>query len=98
MILVYVDDILITGSNPSHIQTCITQLQQAFSIKDLGQLSYFLGIEVSHTPHGSHFSQTKYLNDLLNRTNMHSAKPCSTPMATGSSLSSDDSALFDNPQ
>jgi histone deacetylase 1/2 len=97
MILVYVDDILITGNSTSHVQQCITNLQQAFSIKDLGPLSYFLGIAVTTTPQGYHFSQTKYLQDLLTRTNMQSAKPSTTPMATGSSLSSDDSALFYNP-
>ena len=51
-LLVYVDDIIITGTNTNIIQRYIDLLAQRFSIKDLGALSYFLGIEVFTTPFG----------------------------------------------
>lgn len=97
MILIYVDDILITGSNPSHIQKCISHLQNTFSLKDLGPLSYFLGIEVHKSNQGIRLTQAKYLQDLLLRSNMDSAKPAPTPMPANSTLSQADSPPFDNP-
>ena len=45
-LLIYVDDIIITGSNTKFLQAFITQLNDVFSLKDLGQLHYFLGIKV----------------------------------------------------
>lgn len=46
LVLVYVDDIIVTGSSPKHISTFISYLASKFSLKDLGSLSYFLGVEV----------------------------------------------------
>ena len=48
-LLVYVDDIVITSNNPTTLQNCISNLAAHFSLKDLGPLTYFLGIEVLHT-------------------------------------------------
>jgi Reverse transcriptase (RNA-dependent DNA polymerase) len=98
MLLVYVDDILITGSNNTHINQCISHLQQAFSLKDLGPLSYFLGIEAHPSPIGLLLSQTKYLTEILNRTHMQDAKPSPTPMASNSTLFNKDSAPFEDPR
>lgn len=82
-LLIYVDDILITGNNPN----CITQLTQdmsrRFSMKDLGSLHYFLGTEVYGSTNGMHLSQSKYILDLLTRTNMLDCKPVSTPSIAG---------------
>lgn len=52
-VLVYVDDILVTGSNPVAIQNVISSLATRFSIKDMGNLGYFLGIETIRTSHGT---------------------------------------------
>ena len=54
---------------------------------DLGSLNYFLGIQITHTSTGLHLSQTKYLQDLLCRTQMQGAKSSSTPMTNGLKLS-----------
>jgi Reverse transcriptase (RNA-dependent DNA polymerase)/gag-polypeptide of LTR copia-type len=94
VLLVYVDDILLTGSNSAFLTSCLGFLQQRFAIKNLGNLHYFLGVQVSPTPTGLHLSQTKYITDLLTRTNMQSCKPCSTPMATSPPLSKLDSPFF----
>jgi len=52
IVAVYVDDILITGSNPTAIQLLKHNLHAAFGIKDLGLLHYFLGFEISHLHDG----------------------------------------------
>ena len=65
-VLIYVDDIIITGSSMHAIKSIISHLGSRFVLKDLGPLHYFLGIEVSKVADGSlHLSQTKYINDLL---------------------------------
>lgn len=56
-LIVYVDDIIVTGPNPSHLQQCIQSLANRFSPEDLGDLSYFLGVEVMPTPDGLFLSQ-----------------------------------------
>lgn len=81
------DDILVTGSNSSRIQSLVDDLSKEFAIKDLGDLHYFLGVEVKLHSRGIILSQQKYIVDLLKRTGMDGAKPVSTLMASSSRLS-----------
>ncbi|KAK9912325.1 hypothetical protein M0R45_036193 [Rubus argutus] len=78
-LLVYVDDIVLTGSNPHYCQYLISQLSTKFSMKDLGPFSFFLGIEVTRTPSALYLSQAKYIHDLLDQTGMLDSKPCPCP-------------------
>ena len=82
IVLVYVDDILVTGPNQHLCQQFITQLSSQFPVKDLGPLHYFLGLEVHRSSQGIFIHQTKYLLDLLKKTNMEGAKPCCTPLSS----------------
>jgi hypothetical protein len=82
-LLVYVDDIIVTGNSLSAIFQLIECLKSDFAMKDLGPLHYFLGIKVDRDSSGLYLSQTKYLLDLLHRSKMAGAKPCGTPMASG---------------
>lgn len=85
--LVYVDDILITGSSASLIQQLVKKLNAEFSLKDLGQLDYFLGIEVHYSENGSLLlSQKKYIQDLLVKANMANANGIASPMASSTKL------------
>lgn len=85
-LLVYVDDIIITGTDETFINKIIDALATRFSIKDLGDLSYFLGVEITRTRHGLHLIQRKYILDLLDKTNMVHTKPVATPLATSPKL------------
>jgi histone deacetylase 1/2 len=67
IVLIYVDDILITGSSSQQISSLITRLDSVFALRDLGRLSYFLGIEVSYHEGSMHLSQTKFTSDLLHQ-------------------------------
>ncbi|PNX91753.1 hypothetical protein L195_g047887, partial [Trifolium pratense] len=82
-ILIYVDDILVTGSNSEFLCKFIKQLNVPFALKDLGSLHYFLGIEVSRDEGGMYLRQTKYISDLLRKFNMENVSTCPTPMVTG---------------
>ncbi|KAB2629117.1 hypothetical protein D8674_033912 [Pyrus ussuriensis x Pyrus communis] len=78
-ILVYVDDIIITGSSTPVCQSIISKLQSLFPVKDLGDIHYFLGIEVHRSAKGFLLNQSKYALDLLKKTDMLGVKPCTTP-------------------
>jgi histone deacetylase 1/2 len=97
-LLVYVDDIIITSNNSSLLQSLIQKLNHAFSLKHLGTLDYFLGIEVNQLPTGSLLlTQSKYIRDLLHRTNMLDSAAVSTPMQSTCKLSKDGSPALSDP-
>ena len=80
VVLIYVDDLIITGDNVDEIANLKISLQQKFSIKDLGVLKYFLGIEMASSNKGLFLNQRKYILDLLQESNMKDAKPVQTPL------------------
>ncbi|KAL3838972.1 hypothetical protein ACJIZ3_023563 [Penstemon smallii] len=96
-ILVYVDDIVLTGSCSSAIETLTSLLSKNFPVRNLGGLHYFLGLECSRSSSGLLISQKKYILDLLRRTNMADCKPINSPMATNTRHTAYDSPSFDNP-
>ena len=86
MLVEYVDDIVITGSDSKGISSLKSFLQSQFHTKDLGMLRYFLGIEVMRSKHKIFLSQWKYVLDLLSKTEKLGVKPCSSPMVPGAHL------------
>ncbi|GKC46050.1 tryptophan aminotransferase-related protein 3-like protein [Tanacetum coccineum] len=96
-ILVYVDDIIVTGNNKGTIDNIICQLGSAFALKDLGPLNYFLGIEIVPHVSGILLSQKKYILELLQSAGLSNCNPVSSPMVILSSLSLDDNTAFSNP-
>ena len=97
-VLIYVDDIIITGSSSAKIKQLISDLSKAFALKELGDLNYFLGIEVHTLPDGSlHMSQSKYVRDLLVKANMWDAKSLPTPMVSNLKLSKHGSSYLSDP-
>ena len=65
LLVVYVDDIVITGSDTTSISSLKAFLHTQFQTKDLGTLKYFLGVEVSRSKKGIYLSQRKYVLDFL---------------------------------
>jgi len=86
-VLVYVDDILITGTNKEAIFVVIKQLQVVFAMKDLDDLGFFLGMQALWDSTGLHIRQPKYIMDLLHNSTMIGAKPYSAPTVFGLKLS-----------
>ncbi|CAL9001424.1 unnamed protein product [Prunus brigantina] len=80
ILLLYVDDIILTGSNEKMVQLVIDELSSVFEIKDLGKLKFFLGLQVSYASNSDIFvNQSKYAKELLHKAGMHSCRSCSTP-------------------
>jgi len=97
-VLVYVDDIIITGSSKDAIAALIQKLHSHFPLKDLGVLNFFLGVQVKYTQEGDlHLSQTKYIKELLQKAQMGDPKPMHTPMVAGQKLSKIGSSDFEDP-
>ncbi|CAN1305751.1 Copia protein [Linum perenne] len=80
ILIVYVDDIIITGDDYTEIADLKKKLAAEFEIKDLGHLKYFLGMEIARSKDCLIVSQRKYVLDLLNETGMLGCKPIDTPM------------------
>ncbi|XP_071715239.1 uncharacterized protein [Rutidosis leptorrhynchoides] len=97
-LLVYVDDIILTGNNSAMVRQFISLLNKEFLITDLGKLSYFLGLEVSYHNSGIFLSQSKYAYDILTRARLLDAKPAATSLSTSNYLSSQGKPFHDPTQ
>lgn len=83
ILVVYVDDIILTSNDHKGIDQIKRQLSIEFEVKDIGSLRYFLGMEVARTSNDLCISQRKYILDLLNETGMLECKPAVTPLESG---------------
>ena len=97
MLLVYVDDIIITGTHSNMIHRLQSSLQAAFHMKDLGPLTYFLGLEVKQSRKGLFLHQSKYASDLYDLAGLTDATPVDTPLEVNVKLSKDDGYLLSDP-
>ena len=85
--LIYVDDIIVTSSSPKVVEALLQALRKDFALKDLGQLHYFLGIEVKKVKSGILLTQEKYIEEILTRVGMKDCKPVPTPLSISEKLS-----------
>ena len=65
-------------------------MKSEFEMSLLGELNFFLGLQISHLDDGIFISQSKYIKEMLNKFGMEDCKPVSTPMITTCKLSKDD--------
>ena len=91
---VYIDDIMLTGSNPAEIEHVKQHLHKCFGIKDLGRLHYFLGMEVSYLPEGVVLSRKKFTTELLHDSHLSNSKATSTPLPLHCKLSPEEGDLL----
>lgn len=96
-ILLYVDDIILISSSHDLRQSIMALLASEFAMKDLGPLSYFLGISVTRQAGGLFLSQSTYARDIIARAGMASCKPSATPVDTKQKLSSSSGTPYDDP-
>ncbi|GAA0175133.1 hypothetical protein LIER_41854 [Lithospermum erythrorhizon] len=80
ILVVYVDDILLTGNIEDEIIKVKAYLHEKFTIKDLGLAQFFLGIEIHRTDTAMHLSQQKYIWDIIKDLHMETSKPTTTPL------------------
>ena len=92
VISLYVDDLLVTGSNVELIQQFKKDVMQVFEMIDLGEMSYFLGIEIKQKRDEIFICQRKYAKEILKKFNMENCKSMSTPICQKEKLFKDDGA------
>jgi len=101
-LLVYVDDIIITGSDKAGIKATKEFLKSVFEIKDLGEMKYFLGIELCRSKEGLFISQRKYTLDLLKDAGIQGDKTAKMPLEDGYKIPREgeveDSKAFHDPK
>jgi len=79
-LLLYVDDVILTGNCLRELEIIKKQLQSKFQMSDLGKCQFVLGIELIESETSRSLSQQRYINDILNRFEMQDCKPASTPI------------------
>ncbi|KAL0301405.1 UNVERIFIED_CONTAM: Retrovirus-related Pol polyprotein from transposon RE2 [Sesamum radiatum] len=82
-LIVYVDDVLLTGNSLDDLNAVKSYLDDLFTIKDLGNAKYFLGLELACSAQGTYVTQRKYLQDIIHDCRLDNAKPTSTPLPAG---------------
>lgn len=90
VLLIYVDDILLTGSCSKTIAHLIQHLHTKFKMKNLGPVNYFLGLQITRTPSHMIINQCQYILALLQKTGFIHSKPLSTLAISGQKLSMHD--------
>ncbi|KAK8931024.1 hypothetical protein KSP39_PZI016079 [Platanthera zijinensis] len=98
LLIVYVDDIVITGSDPKGITDLKAFLHSNFQTKDLGSLRYFLGIEVTDHDDSIFVSQRKYALDLLSDLGMSDCRSMDSPLEPGEKSLHAESKSFESPE
>ncbi|XP_072058161.1 uncharacterized mitochondrial protein AtMg00810-like [Arachis hypogaea] len=93
-VLIYVDDLILAGDDLNEIENVKKILDDRFWIKDIGDLKYFLSLEVARSQRGIDLYQQKYVLDLLKETGFEGCKPVPTPMDYGAKLSKSDGKLL----
>uniref|UniRef100_A0A3Q7H9C8 Reverse transcriptase Ty1/copia-type domain-containing protein n=1 Tax=Solanum lycopersicum TaxID=4081 RepID=A0A3Q7H9C8_SOLLC len=88
VLLIYVDDILLTGSSHRLIDDAKQDLHSQFKVKDLGELKYFLRIEILRSQHGILMNQRKYALELISDVGLAGSKPVHTPLEPNVKLTS----------
>lgn len=94
VLVVYIDDIVITGPSPETIHDLEVFLHSKSKLKDLSALKYFLGLEIAHSTKGIILSQRQYTLQLLEDTGFLSSKPVTVPMDPNLKLNNHEGELL----
>jgi hypothetical protein len=86
LVQIYVDDIIFGGSSHTLVSRFQEMMESEFQMSMMGELTFFLGIQVKQTKQGTLVHQAKYTKDLMKKFNMAEVKPVYTLMSSAASL------------
>jgi hypothetical protein len=90
LVQIYVDDIIFSSSSHTLVSKFQEMMESEFQMSMMGELTFFLGIQVKQMKQGTFVDQVKYTKDLMKKFNMAELKPVSTPMSSAISLGPDE--------
>ncbi|WVZ90035.1 LOW QUALITY PROTEIN: hypothetical protein U9M48_036368 [Paspalum notatum var. saurae] len=90
IVRIYVDDIIFGGSSHALVSSFAEQMSREFEMSHMGELQFFLGLQIKQGPEGTFVHQDKYTRDILNKFEMGDSKPMTTPMSTNTALDADE--------
>jgi len=90
IVQIYVDDIIFGGSSHALVKKFADVMSKEFEMSMMGELNFFLGLQIKQTSEGTFVHQGKYTKDVLKKFAMDDAKPISTPMPTSAALDADE--------
>ena len=83
---IYVDDIIFGGSSHALVSKFAEQMSSKYEISLMGELEYFLGLQIKQSPEGTFVHQAKYMKDILEKSDLGDSKPMATPIGTNTAL------------
>ena len=93
---IYIDDIIFGSTNQNFCEEFRKMMANEFEMFTIGELSYFLGLQIKQLENGAFVSQGKYIKDMIKKFGMSNSKAISTPMGTNGNLDSDASGNMVN--
>ncbi|GJT94872.1 retrovirus-related pol polyprotein from transposon TNT 1-94 [Tanacetum coccineum] len=90
---IYVDDIIFASTDPKDCDRFSTEMSSKFQMSMMGQISFFLGLQISQNPRGIFINQSKYANEILKKFDLHKSDPVDTPMVERTKLDEDLSGI-----
>jgi hypothetical protein len=90
VVQIYVDDIVFGGSSHNLVSKFADEMSREFEMSLMGELQYFLGLQIKQVKDGTFVNQTKYMKDMLRKFQMQDVKPMSTPMGSTATLDADE--------
>ncbi|GKB17389.1 retrovirus-related pol polyprotein from transposon TNT 1-94 [Tanacetum coccineum] len=86
---IYVDDIIFASTDPKDCDRFSNEMSSKFQMSMMGQISFFLGLQISQNPRGIFINQSKYANEILKKFDLHKSNPVDTPMVERTKLDED---------
>ncbi|GJR12241.1 retrovirus-related pol polyprotein from transposon TNT 1-94 [Tanacetum coccineum] len=90
---IYVDDIIFASTDPKDCDRFSNEMSSKFQMSMMGQISFFLGLQISQNPRGIFINQAKYANEILKKFDLHKSDPVDTPMVERTKLDEDLSGI-----
>ncbi|WVZ94121.1 hypothetical protein U9M48_040056 [Paspalum notatum var. saurae] len=90
IVQIYVDDMIFGGSSHALVSSFVEQMSREFEMSLMGELQFFLGLQIKQSLEGTFVHQAKYTRDILKKFNMGDSKPMTTPMSTNTALDADE--------
>ena len=86
IVQIYVDDIIFGGSSHALVSKFAESMSSKYEISLMGELEYFLGLQIKQSPEGTFVHQVKYMNDILEKFDFGDSKPMATLIGTNTAL------------